>query len=71
MELQFEEIPISILIASCVMPCTSARIFIKIYLRCQDETLWKILSDTILFSNNTDRYLIFHRPKLYEITPFL
>jgi hypothetical protein len=47
LELLFEEIPVSILIASCVIPYTDALSFIKIYLRCQDETLWKFLSHVI------------------------
>jgi hypothetical protein len=71
LEILLEQMPVSILVASCVMPYTGARIFIKIYLNCQDESLWKFLNDILLFSNRTDNYILFNEPILYEITPFL
>jgi hypothetical protein len=58
MMLLFEEISVAILVASYVLPYTGAHIFIKIYLRCQDESLWKFLSDLYVYSNN---------PTLYEL----
>jgi hypothetical protein len=70
MELTFEEIPASITIATCVLPYTGMRIYIKIHLGYQDESIWKYLKEILLFSNTIDHYLMFHEPTLYEITPF-
>jgi hypothetical protein len=53
------------------MPYTGMRIYIKIYLSYQDESIWNYLKEILLFSNTTDHYLMFHEPTLYEITPFL
>jgi hypothetical protein len=71
MKLTVEEIPVSIIIATCVLPYTGMRIYIKIYLSYQDESIWNYLKEILLFSNTTDHYLMFHEPILYEIIPFL
>jgi hypothetical protein len=71
MEVKFEEITASIIVATCVLPCTGMRIYIKIHLSYQDESIWKYLKEILLFSNTTDYHLMYRLPILYEVTPFL
>jgi hypothetical protein len=55
MKINFEEIPAAINIASCVLPHTSARIYIKISIQYPDQTIWNYLKETTINSNNKNR----------------
>jgi hypothetical protein len=58
MKILFNEIPVAIITASDILPSSSARDYIKIYLNYQDETAWQLISNLKIFSNSRNNSIM-------------
>jgi hypothetical protein len=69
--IQFEEIPATLIIAFCILPYAMVKMEISIYRRCKDASFWDFLNNRAIYSNSNTYRIFIHDFIIDEITPFL
>jgi hypothetical protein len=67
----FNEIPAALTTTFCILPYTMARIYISIYFRYSDASIWSLLEGRTFFSNSKTHRIFIHGFLIEELTPRL